>query len=327
MLTIQSVAVIVIGRNEGQRLLACFQSLLAQTSRIIYVDSGSTDQSVAAAESLGITVVALDMSIPFTAARARNTGFERLQQLYPDCGLVQFIDGDCLVSANWLPQAIDFLNTNDQVAVVCGRRKEIAPEQSIYNWLCDIEWDTPIGQTKACGGDALMRVPAFKAVGGFNSALIAGEEPELCVRLRQAGWLIWRIDAQMTQHDAAMYRFSQWWQRAKRAGYAFAQGADLHGQAPELHWVAERNRARIWAGIIPACILIAFFIQPWLAVVLILLYPLQIVRLSLNYAPPYQKALRRAFFLVIGKFAELHGQLTFLWRKYIRQSIALIEYK
>ena len=37
-----------------------------------------------------------------------------------------------------------------------------------------------------------MRVEAFEAVGGYRAQLIAGEEPELCVRLREIGWKIWR---------------------------------------------------------------------------------------------------------------------------------------
>lgn len=327
MPNLASVAVVVIGRNEGARLLACFQSLLIHTQHIIYVDSGSTDQSVFHAAQRGIDVVALDMSIPFTAARARNAGLNRLQQCYPDCTWVQFIDGDCQIAPNWLHDAVDFLNTHDHVAIACGRLREMYPERSIYNWMCDREWDTPIGIAKACGGIALTRVSAIMAVHGFNEQLIAGEEPELCVRLRQAGWLIWRIDAEMAKHDAAMHRFSQWWKRTKRGGYAFAQGADMHGQAPELHWVAERNRARVWAGLIPVLLLLALFIKPCVALGFCLIYPLQIVRLSLKSAYPYKNALPQAFFQVLGKFAEMAGQLTFLWRKYVSRTVALIEYK
>ena len=173
-------------------------------------------------KSLGVEVVQLDLSIPFTAARARNEGVARLLQINPQVEFVQFVDGDCEVAPQWLEKAYTVISEQPEVAVVCGRRRERYPEQSVYNLLCDLEWDTPIGETKECGGDSMMRVAAFEQVKGFNPSLIAGEEPELCLRLRQQGWKILRIDAEMTLHDAQITRFSQWWRRSLRSGYAYA---------------------------------------------------------------------------------------------------------
>jgi glycosyltransferase involved in cell wall biosynthesis len=157
---------VIIGRNEGARLVACLASFPAQVRPLVYVDSGSTDGSVAAARAAGAEVVALDMGVPFTAARARNAGFARLEALgAPE--FVQFVDGDCVLQPGWLPAAEAFLLARPEVGVVCGRRREIRPEASIWNRLCDAEWDTPVGPAKACGGDALMRVAAVRAVGGM----------------------------------------------------------------------------------------------------------------------------------------------------------------
>lgn len=325
--TIQNIAVVVIGRNEGRRLLRCFESLLSQTKKIVYVDSGSTDGSVKAAQQLGIEVISLDMTLPFTAARARNLGFKQVVNIYPDINYVQFVDGDCVVYQAWLSSALAFLEQNEHVAVVCGRRKEIFPENSIYNTLCDIEWDTPIGEAKACGGDALMRVAALKAVNGYREDLIAGEEPELCIRLRKAHWHIWRLDANMTQHDANMTYFTQWWKRSVRAGYAFAEGAYIHGAAPEFHWVAESRRATIWAAIIPAIIIICYLINSWLGLGLLLIYPLQIFRMTFKSNLPRKTALLHSMFLMIGKFPEQVGQFKFMWNRFNNQSGQLIEYK
>ncbi len=324
---IHNIAVVVIGRNEGRRLLRCFDSLLNQTKKIVYVDSGSTDDSVIAAKQLGIEVVSLDMTRSFTAARARNLGLNQVLNIYPEVSYIQFVDGDCVVYQAWLSTALTFLEGNGNVAVVCGRRKEIFPENSIYNTLCDIEWDTPIGEAKACGGDALMRVTALKVVSGYREDLIAGEEPELCVRLRQANWRIWRLDADMTQHDANIMHFKQWWKRSVRAGYAFAEGASIHGAAPEFHWVAESRRAFIWAGIIPAIILMVFLINPLLALGLLLIYPIQVLRMALKSNLPMKKAFLHAMFLLIGKFPEQVGQLKFMWNRKRNKRGQLIEYK
>ena len=192
------VGVVVIGRNEGRRLVDCLASIRTATDNIVYVDSGSTDDSVAAATQIGATVVKLDVSQQFTAARARNEGFSALKSLKLNVRFVQFIDGDCILVSSWMGRAIDFIEQREDVAIVCGRRRERYPSASIYNQLCDLEWDTPVGEAAACGGDALVRVRAFEEAGGFHPRVMAGEEPELCIRLREQGWKIWRLDAEMT---------------------------------------------------------------------------------------------------------------------------------
>ena len=321
------IGVVVIGRNEGVRLERCLASLVGAAQLVVYVDSGSSDASVRMARELGVEVVELDMAMPFTAARARNEGFARLQQLQPAIAYVQFVDGDCEVVPGWLIKAQAFLDQHADVAVVCGRRRERFPHRSIYNLLCDLEWDTPVGEAKACGGDALMRAGAFAAVAGFRPELIAGEEPELCVRLRAAGWKVWRLAEEMTLHDAAMTRFGQWWQRTLRAGHAFAEGAFLYGAAPERHWLRESRRAWLWGLGIPLVILLAGSILGWLALLLLLIYPLQIVRLAVRGARSPRENWLQALFLVLGKFPEMLGQVKFLWRRLGAGKSTLIEYK
>ena len=181
------LGIVAIGRNEGERLRRCLNSLVGHGLPVVYVDSNSTDGSVELAHSMGAEVVELDLSVPFTAARARNAGFERLLELDQQIRFVQFVDGDCEVVPGWLDQARSVLEDRPDVAVVFGRRRERFPDQSIYNCLADIEWDTPVGETKYCSGDILVRVKAQREVGGYNPALIAGEDPDLAVRIRQRG--------------------------------------------------------------------------------------------------------------------------------------------
>ena len=238
-----SIGVVVIGRNEGERLRKCLQSVKKNADQVVYVDSGSTDGSIAMAIGKGIDVVELDLSTPFTAARARNEGFKKLLELVPNLIYVQLVDGDCEIVDDWLETAAAFLNSHDDVAIVCGRLRERHPERSIYKMLCDIEWDTPIGASKACGGIAMVRAEALADVGGYRADLIAGEEPKLCVRLRAAGWKVWRLDTEMALHDASMTRFGQWWKRALRGDYAFAEGVYLHGAPPEQHCVKQSRSA------------------------------------------------------------------------------------
>ncbi|MDP3088412.1 MAG: glycosyltransferase [Methylotenera sp.] len=322
-----NIGVVVIGRNEGVRLLKCLQSLVGKVKHIVYVDSGSTDDSVVFAQNAGVDIVHLDVTIPFTAARARNAGAFYLLQKYDSLDYFQFVDGDCEVVNGWLDQAIIFLNTHPSVAVVCGRRRERFPDASIYNRLCDIEWNTPIGDAKACGGDALMRCDAFKSVNGFRGDLIAGEEPELCIRLRFAGYKVHRLEAEMTLHDAAMTSFKQWWRRTTRGGYAFALGAYLHGSSIERHWVVESKRAWVWGLFIPLIIFVlSIYVSPKLLWML-LIYPMQLMKIALRGRYQGVEKWWNAFFLVLSKFPELMGQIKFLWHLLFKIRGKLIEYK
>jgi glycosyltransferase involved in cell wall biosynthesis len=320
------LGIVVIGRNEGERLRRCLQSLASFAARTVYVDSGSTDDSVAMAESLGVAVVRLDARIPFTAAKARNAGWRHLSMLWPEVSYVQFVDGDCEVADEWLPIGVAFLDGRPDVAAVCGRRREKFPHRSIYNLLCDFEWATPVGEARACGGDALMRLQALQRVGGFKDDLIAGEEPELCVRLRAAGWRVWRLDCEMTRHDAAMTHFRQWWRRSVRAGHAFAEGAYLHGRSQERHYVRESCRAWMWGALLPATLLSLSLLHPagWL---LALAYPLQVVKIAVRDSSPEPERWRLALLLVVGKFAEVQGQVDFLVHHLSKRKTPLMEYK
>ena len=312
------IGAVVIGRNEGERLLRCLASLHGQVGRVVYVDSGSDDGSVAAARAAGADVVELDTAQPFTAARARNAGREALRD---DLDFVQFIDGDCELQPGWIDTAFAFLDTHPKVAVACGRRRERFPDASRYNRMIDAEWDTPVGETRACGGDALMRISALAEVGGFNPGMIAGEEPELCFRLRRAGWGIWRLDAEMTLHDAALERFGQWWKRTRRGGHAFAEGAAMHGRSPERYNIRQTRSALFWGAGVPLLALAGALFTPWAWAVL-LLWPLQIVRLGRR-----DGNWERAFFLTLAKIPEALGVISYHFRRLTGGKNRLIEYK
>lgn len=315
------IGAVVIGRNEGDRLVRCLASLAGRVAATVYVDSGSTDGSVSAARAMDCHVVELDRNLPFTAARARNAGLEALAGCAPDATFVQFVDGDCEVVPGWIEVAAGFLRDHSAVAAVCGRRRERFPDASVWNGLIDREWATPVGEAEACGGDALMRVAPLRAAGGFNPDLIAGEEPELCLRLRRAGWQVWRIDAEMTLHDAAMTRFGQWWRRSIRAGHAAAEGAAMHGAGAERYNVARVKRALIWGAGVPLAAIAGAMVTPW-ALLILLAWPLQILRLQM-----LRHELPEAFFLTLGKVPEAVGVIGYRWHRLRGRRRGLIEYK
>jgi GT2 family glycosyltransferase len=324
------VGVVAIGRNEGDRLRRCLESVLAHCATTVYVDSGSTDDSRALARSLGAEVVELDLSAPFTAARARNAGFDRLLQLNPDVSFVQFVDGDCEIVAGWLSRAKNDLESRPDVAVVCGRRRERYPEQSVYNRLADLEWDTPIGESKACGGDAMFRAEPLRRVGGYDPRLIAGEEPELCVRLRREGWKVLRIDAEMTLHDLAMTRFSQWWRRSVRTGHAYAEGAARHGRSPDRHFVRQLLSAVAWGMLLPAVVVALVWPTRGIGAMLFAAYPALFARIRYRVRSigiSAKDADIFALFCVLGKFPQAVGVTKYWLGRISGRGSAIIEYK
>jgi GT2 family glycosyltransferase len=323
-----NVGVVVIGRNEGDRLKACLRSVVAVApARIVYVDSGSTDQSLEFASSIGVTTVALDRSAPFTAARARNQGVKALLGETADIGFIQFIDGDCQMHAAWLALAYHFLDQHPDIAAVSGRRREQFPDVSVYNLICDIEWDTPVGLTKAFGGDVLCRADVFRTVGGYQDSIIAGEDTEFGVRIRSAGWKIWRLDAEMTTHDAAMHKFSQWWKRSTRTGYAYAEGARLHGSLPEKHFVKQLRSSVLWGFGMVGVGLLSVAYSPWLLLALFMLLVGQTIRIWRNFGTKRRGALPYALSNALGKLPEAFGVMRYLAQMSTGQAPKIIEYK
>jgi len=217
-----TLSVVVIGRNEGARLVRCLESidemspLKDPTIEVIYVDSGSTDGSLERAAQFKVKIERLESANPCAAA-GRNQGWHAAK-----APLVFFLDGDTVLERNFVAESIAEFS-NPSVAVVFGNRREIEPRASIYNRVLDLDWIAPAGIVEFCGGDALIRREVLERVGGFDERLIAGEEPEMCQRIRALGFTILHVDRPMTGHDLAMMRFSQYWRRAVRTGYAYAE--------------------------------------------------------------------------------------------------------
>ena len=332
-----NITTVAIGRNEGERLRACLASARRDCTIVVYVDSGSTDGSVELAKSLGVHVVELDLSRPFTAARARNEGFAKLLEILPSTDAVQFVDGDCEIVTGWIEKASAELIAHPKAVVICGRRRERFPRATVFNQLCDMEWDTPIGIAKSCGGDALIRVSAFQQVGGYNPEVIAGEEPEMCVRLRANGWTIHRINAEMTLHDAAITRFSQWWKRNVRAGHAYAEGYFRHGTAPE--FFRQREVQGIWKwAVLPvvisfiAVVVVAMLSFRWciFGLLPLLLYPLlaiKVARQRMRRGYSIKDSLLYGGSVAVGKFPQFMGVLQFRSKQRRGERSVIIEYK
>lgn len=324
------IAVVAIGRNEGQRLVRCLASIGVCAGPIVYVDSGSGDGSADRARLAGAHVVELDGDAPFTAGRARNAGFDEVLAMEPSADLVQFVDGDCELAPGWMERGARSLAEEPEVAMVCGRVRERQRERTVYNRLCDLEWDGPVGSVSSCGGNAMVRVRAFREVGGFVPTLIAGEEPELCLRMRRRGWRILRVAEDMVLHDASMAHFGQWWRRALRSGWAYAEAAALHGAAAERYGVRESGSILFWGTLLPAAMLVLAAPTAGLSLALGWAYVALGARIygrAVRRGVARRDALLQAFFTVLGKFPQAIGQVQFAFLRLVGKRRAVVDWR
>ena len=329
---LDTVGTVVIGRNEGNRLVRCLESVFLQCSSVVYVDSGSTDGSSERAEELGALVTSLDLSIPFSAGRARNVGFASLLSSNPDIGFVQFVDGDCILSRDWLKHALGIFKDKAEVSIVCGRRREMHPGDSIYNMMCDLEWDTPVGYTGSCGGDFLVTVESFRTLGGFNDSVIAGEEPEMCYRLTKSGGKVYRTDHDMTLHDAQMHRFAQWWKRTLRSGHAYMQCLYIHRLSPNWNDAKSVGSILFWGALLPLLFLLSLSSQYFgFANLIVILYIYLIVKFYV-YVRKTKRSTRfesliYSLYTTLGKVPQVLGVLKFIYSTLASKKPKIIEYK
>jgi glycosyltransferase involved in cell wall biosynthesis len=325
------VGIVIIGRNEGDRLLRCIDSVLGLVPTIVYVDSGSIDDSCAAARQRGVEVVNLDMSQSFTAARARNAGFARLRRIDPSINYVQFVDGDCEVLPGWLTAAVEAFTADPLVVAVCGALRERYPQKTVFNRVCHVEWNWPAaGEVKAFGGNVMLRSALFAAVGGYNNEIIAAEDDELGVRLRRVGGKLMRLDRESMIHDADMTRLSQWWTRAKRCGYAYASVSAIQGAAPERKFVRELQRTLLWGGWVPLLVLLAIVPTRGLSLLLLLRYPVTILRtIQTAHQRNFSWADSVAWGVSCGfsAFPELLGVAKYYLNRKSKQPPPIIEYR
>lgn len=316
------IGVVVIGRNEGYKLQRCLESLLPLACPIVYADSCSSDGSVMRAETLGVAVAQLDPSRPMNASRGRKEGFERLLAEYSELEYVFFVDGDCEINPSFFPVALQILAQRSDVAAVCGLLIELHPGVSIYNRIANLEWKAAVGECASCAGIALIRVSAYLKAGGFNETVLAGEEPELCARIRRQGYKVLRIDEVMAWHDLNMHHLSQWWRRGVRSGYG---ALDVRLRFGVRDFDKLLVSSWVWVlgwPLFSSAVLFGFWqddaLTVWVGLLLLTLLPLQVLRIARS---AYQRGLTNldslayGALMMVNKLSCVWGQIIWLLRK------------
>jgi GT2 family glycosyltransferase len=277
---------------------------------------------------MGATVLDVRPTRP-SAALGRNAGWRAARAPW-----VLFLDGDTILAPDFVAAALPH-RVEARRAIVWGHRREIAPQASLFNRVLDLDWIYAPGPTEFCGGDALVRRAALEDVGGFDATLIAGEEPELCRRLRGRGWTILHLDVPMTGHDLAMTHWRQYWRRAFRAGHAYAEVAARFRASGDPFWqdVVRHNRLHgtLVAGLPLAALAAALALRAWwpLAAAALLLAALSL-RTAWRVGWKSRDPLTRVLYGIHSHLQQvpiLLGQLAWSRDQRRGRRRALIEYK
>jgi GT2 family glycosyltransferase len=252
------ISAVIIGIDVEKTIQDCIQSVRdanypQDQIEIIYVDGGSSDRSVELANEVeGVKVLELNLEIP-TPGRGRNAGWKLAKH-----NTIQFLDADTVMSPEWLNVSYPLLK--EEVVAVCGKCAESNRYKNCYHLIGDIEWDGTTGEVDAFGGIVLVNSEALKGVGGFDDRLVAGEEPDLSYRMRKLGGKIIRISDLMVYHDINMTKFSQYWKRSVRSGYAYAEVASRYIHQEEKFWLEQCIRITLSVMLPWIMIFLGFFV-------------------------------------------------------------------
>ena len=327
------LSVVVIGRNEGERLVRCLKSVAAmhlpgRTFELIYVDADSIDGSLDRAASLRARVISVKPERP-CAAVGRNAGWRAAR-----ASIVLFLDGDTTLASDFVEHALPEFS-DPQVAIVFGDRRESNPQGSIYNRVLDLDWVLPLGRIETMGGDVLIRREALEAVDGYDEHTIAGEDADLCARIRAKGYVALHLDRVMVHHDLAIYKFSQYWRRSVRSGHAYAEISERFRQSDSAVWRKKAIRHRVQGAIMLALLagapLLALATRSLLPLIISLaIVSILVARTAVRYRARKTDWVTRIMYGVHSHLVHipvLVGQLRYLRNRSTGKKERLIEYK
>jgi len=312
------IGIVIIGRNEAARLDATFKPVISTSYSIIYVDSASTDTSLQIAKNYNLATLYLSDDACLCAARSRNAGFKELHKMVSTLEYVQFVDGDTVLFPEWIEQAYAFLKENPHVAVVEGVLEEKEPRSSFSKRIFQMEWEHQKGEVQATGGNCMIRRKAFSEVEGYNEHLVAGEEPEMCYRMREKGWKIYNLGIPMGVHDSAHESFLPLLKRMMRTGYSFQQLSLLHKGKKERLFYRENLSNWVYGGLLPLLILLFLPWYPWVSGALLMVYPLLFIKIYTHLNNPWSPANKASYalFCIVSKFPGFIGACQYLYKRF-----------
>lgn len=254
--TMTELSYVIIGKNAQSSIARLLDSVLANTpsrlsAEIIYVDSASTDSTIEIVTQYPVTIVQLSVDQPLCASAGRYVGCQ-----YATGSLICFLDSDMELLDGWLERALIELETNPQVAVVAGvvlDSDSALPAECVPPVDYSLYSNPQVKDVRHVGGAALCRRSILTLVGSWNPFIISDEEPELCLRIRRAGYRVTRLEYPMVRHHTIpLSRLTSLLARRERRLYV-GQGQTIRyylmSRQPVYAYLVERGFALAGAGV------------------------------------------------------------------------------
>jgi cellulose synthase/poly-beta-1,6-N-acetylglucosamine synthase-like glycosyltransferase len=215
------ISVVVCSHDGARTITECCEGL-AQLDypnfEVIVVDDGSRDGTGAVGNEFGFRVIRTENH---GLANARNVGMNAATG-----EIIAYIDDDAFPDPHWLTYlASSFKSTN--YAAVGG--PNIAPMND--GWIPECVANAPGNPVHVLLSDQLaehipgcnmaIRRDCLQAIGGFDSQFrVAGDDVDVCWRLRERGWTVGFHPAAVVWHHR---RNSIWMYAKQQIGYGRAE--------------------------------------------------------------------------------------------------------
>ena len=169
------ISVVIPCYNQGKYLEETIKSVLASSFRpleIILVNDGSTDNSLEIAKKLETnhSVIQVIDQPNGGVAKARNTGIAHAKGKY-----ILPLDGDDLISDNYIQEAIEILDSNSKVKVVYCQAVKFN-EETQKPWKLKPFSINQLAKDNMIFVASLFRKSDAEAIGGFSEDMKMGRE-------------------------------------------------------------------------------------------------------------------------------------------------------
>ena len=201
------LSIIIIGRNEEKNLPEVFSSVKKASGKfkkefhdapsVLYIDSRSSDNSIEITHEHGIPYLILKGKT--SPGIARNLGAQKTSSRF-----IFFLDGDTLLTENFLVDGVRYLQQHEEAGGVGGILVFRIYTENSLRFQFDNYWNTrKNGEAiyDGVGGTFLYRRTDFINAGQFSTELKASEEFDLLLRITYNGQKLRRIKVPMAIHN------------------------------------------------------------------------------------------------------------------------------
>lgn len=250
-----SVSVIIKTLNEAKRIARTIEFALAglpvgpsgRQGEVIIADSGSSDATIEIASRYPVRIVQIESPAKPSCGIGPQLGYQ-----YARHDLVCLLDGDMDLDPDFLPEAIAYLDKHPQAGGVTGHVEEMMLGNLEYTRR--VQRNAPenrIGSIDRMNGGGLYRRAAIDSSGYMTDRNLHGyEEFDLGVRLRHAGWQLYRLDRRFVRHYGHAVNSYKLLVRRWKTKYLFGIGELLRASVGKPYFgqlIKELPELKLWA--------------------------------------------------------------------------------